>query len=133
HGWNVTRDPHTGTTTWIAPTGHTHTRPPTQTGPTADHRDSTDPTDPTDPTEATEATHHTDAADNTATAHRTDPTDHTDTATDDTDITSLAEDVRQLLGRRAPDSRAGTRSPAVTHDARDAAGAHRPDPGEPPF
>jgi hypothetical protein len=33
HGWDVTRDPDTGTTTWIAPTGHIHTRPPTATGP----------------------------------------------------------------------------------------------------
>ncbi|MFD6447710.1 HNH endonuclease, partial [Promicromonospora sp. NPDC060204] len=31
-GWNVTRDPDTGNTTWTAPTGHTHTRPPTQIG-----------------------------------------------------------------------------------------------------
>ncbi|MEV0894119.1 HNH endonuclease signature motif containing protein, partial [Promicromonospora sp. NPDC050262] len=37
-GWNVTRDPDTGNTTWTAPTGHTHTRPPTQAGPTStDH------------------------------------------------------------------------------------------------
>ncbi|MFJ3408320.1 HNH endonuclease, partial [Promicromonospora sp. NPDC090134] len=32
HGWNVTRNPDTGTTTWTAPTGHTYTRPPTQVG-----------------------------------------------------------------------------------------------------
>jgi hypothetical protein len=32
HGWTVTRDPDTATTTWTAPTRHTHTRPPTQTG-----------------------------------------------------------------------------------------------------
>jgi hypothetical protein len=87
HGWNVTRDPHTGTTTWTAPTGHTHTRPPTQTGPT-------------------------------------------DT---DTDTTSLAEDVRQLLGRRTPDDRAGTRSPVEANDTPGTARARRPDPGEPPF
>jgi hypothetical protein len=28
-GWGVIRDPHTGITTWITPTGRTHTRPPT--------------------------------------------------------------------------------------------------------
>jgi len=27
-GWRVTRDPHTGTTTWMAPTGHTYTNTP---------------------------------------------------------------------------------------------------------
>ncbi|WP_229702610.1 HNH endonuclease signature motif containing protein [Streptomyces albiflavescens] len=27
-GWKVTRDPHTGTTTWTAPTGHTYTNTP---------------------------------------------------------------------------------------------------------
>jgi hypothetical protein len=32
HGWTTTRDPHTGTTVWTAPTGHTYTRPPTQLG-----------------------------------------------------------------------------------------------------
>ncbi|MFJ3403816.1 HNH endonuclease, partial [Promicromonospora sp. NPDC090134] len=32
HGWNVTRNPDTGTTTWTAPTGHRYTRPPTQVG-----------------------------------------------------------------------------------------------------
>lgn len=32
HGWTPVRDPATGTTTWTAPTGHTYTRPPTQTG-----------------------------------------------------------------------------------------------------
>jgi hypothetical protein len=32
HGWTPVRDPTTGTTTWTAPTGHTYTRPPTQTG-----------------------------------------------------------------------------------------------------
>ncbi|MBA8808110.1 HNH endonuclease [Promicromonospora sukumoe] len=94
HGWDVTRDPDTGTTTWIAPTGHAHTRPPTQTSPVPDH---------------------------------------TDTDTDDTDITSLAEDVRQLLGRRAPNGRASTRSTSDANVAPGAAGAHRPDPGEPPF
>ncbi|MFI2362494.1 HNH endonuclease [Promicromonospora sp. NPDC019610] len=31
-GWEVIRDPGTGTTTWTAPTGRTHTRPPTQVG-----------------------------------------------------------------------------------------------------
>jgi hypothetical protein len=31
-GWTPVRDPTTGTTTWTAPTGHTYTRPPTQTG-----------------------------------------------------------------------------------------------------
>jgi hypothetical protein len=118
HGWHVTRDPDTGTTTWTAPTGHTHTRPPTQTGPVTDHRDSTGPADHTD------ATHHT---------HASDSTDHTNTGTDDTDITSLAEDVRQLLGRRASDGPAGTPSPADTNDAPGTTKAHRPDPGEPPF
>lgn len=34
HGWDVKRDPDTGVTTWIAPTGHRYARPPTQTGPT---------------------------------------------------------------------------------------------------
>ncbi|MGW2095725.1 HNH endonuclease [Promicromonospora sukumoe] len=53
HGWDVTRDPDTGTT-WTAPTGHTHTRPPTQVGHVSN------------------------------------------------DITSLAEDTRQLLGRQMP-------------------------------
>ncbi|MFE7506298.1 HNH endonuclease [Promicromonospora sp. NPDC057488] len=94
HGWDVTRDPDTGNTTWTAPTGHTHTRPPTQTGPT------------------------------------TDPADHRYA---DTNITSLAEDVRRLLGRRAPDGRTNTRAPADNHDTHDTAKAHRPDPGEPPF
>ncbi|MEU4386383.1 HNH endonuclease [Promicromonospora sp. NPDC023805] len=28
-GWNIVRDPQTGITTWTAPTGRTHTRPPT--------------------------------------------------------------------------------------------------------
>jgi hypothetical protein len=32
HGWTPVRDPSTGITTWTAPTGHTYTRPPTQTG-----------------------------------------------------------------------------------------------------
>lgn len=32
HGWTPVRDPATGITTWTAPTGHTYTRPPTQTG-----------------------------------------------------------------------------------------------------
>ncbi|GAB3010620.1 hypothetical protein GCM10023080_091490 [Streptomyces pseudoechinosporeus] len=27
-GWRVTRDPHTGATTWTAPTGHTYTNAP---------------------------------------------------------------------------------------------------------
>ncbi|GAA2218493.1 hypothetical protein GCM10010413_04930 [Promicromonospora sukumoe] len=153
HGWDVTRDPDTGTTTWIAPTGHTHTRPPTQTSPVPvpDHGDSTERTDATrdthatdctvtahctDPGDRTDATHHADASDSTNTAHRTDPTDHrhADTDdTDDTDITSLAEDVRQLLGRRAPNGRASTRSTSAANVAPGAAGAHRPDPGEPTF
>ena len=33
HGWDVKRDPDTGVTTWIAPTGHRYARPPAQTGP----------------------------------------------------------------------------------------------------
>ncbi|MFC8798427.1 HNH endonuclease [Promicromonospora sp. NPDC057138] len=32
HGWTPVRDPDTGITTWTAPTGHTYTRPATQTG-----------------------------------------------------------------------------------------------------
>ncbi|MFI2487486.1 HNH endonuclease [Promicromonospora kroppenstedtii] len=31
-GWDVTRDPRTGTTTWTAPTGHIYNRPPAQAG-----------------------------------------------------------------------------------------------------
>ncbi len=31
-GWDVTRDPDTGVTTWTAPTGHTYNRPPATTG-----------------------------------------------------------------------------------------------------
>ncbi|MFI8523728.1 HNH endonuclease [Promicromonospora sukumoe] len=131
HGWDVIRDPDTGTTTWIAPTGHTHTRPPTQTGPVPDHEDSTARTDATHRT-ATRDTHTTDST-ATATAHRTDPADHGYTDSDDTDITSLAEDVRQLLGRQTPNAQGGTRSPADTNDTPGTARARRPDPGEPPF
>jgi hypothetical protein len=31
-GWDVSRDPETGSTTWTAPTGHSYKRPPAQTG-----------------------------------------------------------------------------------------------------
>ncbi|WP_020016414.1 HNH endonuclease [Promicromonospora sukumoe] len=43
HGWDVERDPETGTTTWTAPTGHTYQRPPTQVGQVSN--DLTSPTD----------------------------------------------------------------------------------------
>ncbi|MFI2364331.1 HNH endonuclease [Promicromonospora sp. NPDC019610] len=119
HGWDVSRDPDTGITTWTAPTGHTYTRPPTQTGPvTTDH---------------TGATHDADVADSTTTAHRTDLADPGDTDTDDSEITSLAEDMRQLLGRRALGGRTGARSITDAHGTPGTAGARRPDPGEPPF
>ncbi|MFD7307881.1 HNH endonuclease [Promicromonospora sp. NPDC059942] len=105
-GWNVTRDPDTGNTTWTAPTGHTHTRPPTQIGHVSnDH-----------------------AGSGTATATDID----TDTDTD-TDITSLAEDIRQRLGRQGPDRSAGTPSDAGPHTTPDSVEQCRPVPGDPPF
>jgi len=48
-GWDVSRDPNTGTTTWIAPTGHAYTRPPTQTGHAQTEPDPAGPDAPVEP------------------------------------------------------------------------------------
>lgn len=93
-GWDVTRDPDTGVTTWTAPTGHTYSRPPTTTGRCVTKHDTPGPETPAGPD------------------------------------TSLADDIRHLLGTQDHPPRGRTPS-SRSHDP--AVPGPRSEPSEPPF
>ncbi|WP_369371314.1 HNH endonuclease [Promicromonospora sp. Populi] len=126
HGWDVTRDPNTGITTWTAPTGHTYTRPPTQTDPTTGV--TTGLTSGVTTGVTTEVTTEvtTGATTGPRTGATTGGTTGVTTAHVSNDITSLAADLRARLGQPPP----GNRPSAVPPTAEQLL---RLFPEEPPF